>query len=113
MMTKKKIGRPLSGKAPSRAALVKQYVKEGLSVRAIAEASGCSKDMIHRALKQYEIPARSNAGANVKRSKLWNISLQVIENEVEAKGLRGAALTFGVDHSALFNHLKARQVEGK
>jgi transposase len=107
----KKIGRPLSGQAPAKAALVRLYVKQGLSVRAVAAAAGCSKDIIHLALKRYRIPARSKAGSNLKRSKLWAIRLQDIQAEVKAKGLRGAARVLGVDHSALHNHLKARRGE--
>jgi lambda repressor-like predicted transcriptional regulator len=105
MMTEKKIGRPLSGKAPAKAELIQLYVKEGLSVRAIAEAAGCSKDIIHLTLKRYGIPARAKA----KRSKLLAIRLQDIEAEVKTNGLRGAARALGVDHSTLRHHLKARQ----
>lgn len=97
------------GAKPGKAELEKLYSREGKSVRDIAAALGCSKDIVHRALKQYQIPARSKAGANIKRSKLWAIRLRDIENEVKARGLRGAALALGVDHGALCNHLKARR----
>ena len=104
-MKETKTGRPLSGKAPAKAALARLYVKQGLSVRAVAAAAGCSKDIIHLALKRYGIAARPNA----KRSQLLAISLQDIQAEVKAKGLRGAARALGVDHSTLRHHLKAKR----
>ncbi|MCJ7565212.1 MAG: hypothetical protein MUP52_11560 [Candidatus Aminicenantes bacterium] len=47
-----KRGRPPAGPPPSRADLARLYVKEGRSVRDVAAALGCSKDMIHRALNE-------------------------------------------------------------
>lgn len=103
-MAEKKIGRPLSGQAPSKPDLVKLYVKEKLSIRAVAEAVGCSRDIIHLALKRYGIPARSKA----RRSKLLAISLQAIEADIKAKGVSATAKALKVDRATLRHHVKVR-----
>jgi DNA-binding transcriptional ArsR family regulator len=99
-----KRGRPPVGPAPSKAALVKLYVKEGRAVRDVAAALGTTKDAVHQALRKYGISARSN----VRRSKLRTIPIQDLESAIREKGLRGAARDFGVDHSTLRHHLKVR-----
>ena len=50
-----KRGRPPAGPAPSKADLVQLYVKEDRSVRDVAAALGCSKDMVHRALRNSDL----------------------------------------------------------
>lgn len=100
-----KRGRPLAGPAPSKADLVKLYVKEGRSVRDVAAALGCSKDAVHQGLKQYGIAARPNAS----RSKLRAIALDVLEAGVKDHGVRGYALTLGVSMGTLYHHLKTRK----
>lgn len=42
-------GRPPAGPSPSKADLIKLYVKESRSVRDVAVVLGCSKDMVHGA----------------------------------------------------------------
>ena len=100
-----KRGRPPAGPAPSKAGLVKLYVKEGRSVRDVAAALGCSKDAVHRALAGYGIKARSNA----RRSKLRTIPLRELKAAVRDKGLRGTARDLEVDKSTLRHHLKVRK----
>ena len=100
-----KRGRPPAGPAPSKADLVKLYVKEERSVRDVAEALGCSKDMVARALKAYRIEARTNAS----RSRLRTISLQDLEAAILAKGISGTARDLRVDRSTLRHHLKTRK----
>ena len=101
---KVKRGRPQAGPAPSKADLIKLYIKESRSVRDVAAALGCSKDAVHRALRQHGITTRSNAS----RSRLRTIPIRDLEAAVQGKGLRGAARDLGVDHSTLRHHLKAR-----
>ena len=84
------------------------YVREGRTIREIAAALGCSRDMVHRALREHGIEARPVA----RRSKLQDIPLQKIEAEIAAQGLRGAARALGVDHSTLAQHLRARRPLG-
>jgi len=100
-----KRGRPSAGPAPSKANLVKLYVKEERSVRDIAAALGCSKDAVHQAMKQYGIAARPNAS----RSKLRTISLRDIEAGIKAKGIRGLARDIGVDEGTIRHHLQVRK----
>jgi DNA-binding transcriptional ArsR family regulator len=102
-----KRGRPPVGPAPSKADLVRLYIKESRSVRHVATSLGCSKDAVYRALKQYGITARSNAS----RSRLRTIPLQDLNAAVREKGLRGTARDLGVDHSTLRHHLKVRNDE--
>jgi hypothetical protein len=99
-----KRGRPPAGPAQSKADLVKFYVKKGRSVRDVAAVLGCSKDVVHRALTEYGIKARSNA----RRSMLRTICLQDLKAAVRDKGLRGTASELGVDKSTLRHHLKVR-----
>jgi hypothetical protein len=76
-----KRGRPPAGPPPSKAGLVRLYVKEGRSVRDFAAGLGCSKDAFHRALKKYGIEARSNAS----RSRLWTIPLRDLEAAIQER----------------------------
>jgi hypothetical protein len=100
-----KRGRPPAGPTPSKADLVKLYVKEERSVRDVAAALGCSKDAVHQGLKQYGIAARPNAS----RSRLRTISLQDLEAAILAKGISGTARDLRVDRSTLRHHLKTRK----
>ena len=100
-----KRGRPPAGPAPSKADLVKLYIRESRSIRDVAAALGCSKDIVHRSLKQYGISVRSNAS----RSRLRTISLQGLEAAVREKGISGTARDMGVDRATLRHHLKVRR----
>ncbi|MCJ7588908.1 MAG: hypothetical protein MUQ00_13560 [Candidatus Aminicenantes bacterium] len=99
-----KRGRPPTGPAPSKADLVKLYVKEGRSVRDVAAVLGCTKDSVHRALAGYGIKARSKA----RRSGLRTIRLQDLKSAVKDKGLRGTARDLGINEGTLRHHLKTR-----
>jgi hypothetical protein len=50
-----KRGRPPAGPAPSKADLIKLYVRESRSVRDVVAALGCSNDAVHRALNEFWI----------------------------------------------------------
>jgi hypothetical protein len=99
-----KRGRPPAGPSPSRTDLVKLYVKEERSVRDVAAALGCSKDAVHRGLKQYGIAARTNAS----RSKLRTIPLRDLKAAIRAKGIRETARNMGIDEGTIRHHLKVR-----
>lgn len=102
---KLKTGRPPSGKMPSRAILVRLYVKEGRAIRDVAAAVGCSRDMIHRALKEYGIAVRSNA----RRSRLRDVNLALILADIKTKGIVATAKALNVDPATLRHHVKVRQ----
>jgi len=102
-----KRGRPFSGKTPAKNDLVRLYVKRGKSIREVAEALCCSKDMVSRALKACESQARTKA----KRSKLRKYPLVVLKAGVKRKGKRGLARNIGVDESTLRHHLIVRKAE--
>lgn len=53
-----KRGRPLAGPAPPKTDLVKLYIREGMSVREVAAALGCSKDIVYRSLRKNRIAIR-------------------------------------------------------
>lgn len=99
--------RPIGAK-PAKADLQRLYAREEKTIREIAAALGCSRDMVHRALKEYGIKARPVA----RRSRLQDIPLKKIEAEIAVHGLRGAARAFGMDHSTLAQHVKARRSLG-
>jgi transposase-like protein len=80
-----KRGRPPVGPTPGKGQLVKLYVKEGRSVRDVAAALGCSKDMVHRALRKYGIKARPSAS----RSSLLKYSLYEFRSDVKEKRFAG------------------------
>ena len=93
---------------PEKLLLQKLYVKESKSIRAIAEFLGCTKDMVYRSLKEYEIETRPNK----RRSQLKDIKSSVLEKESKKKGIRGYAREIGVDESTLRHHLKLRRLSG-
>ena len=104
MKKKPKRGRPAIGPRPSKADLVKIYVREERSVRDVAVFLDCSKSAVHRGLKQYGIDARPSAS----RSRLRTIRLRDLKAAIRAKGINGAARDMGVDRSTLRHHLKVR-----
>lgn len=97
-----KRGRPPAGPAPSKANLVKLYVKEERSVRDVAIALGCSKDAVHRGLRKYGIETRPPA----KRSALRKIKLETLERNIKEKGIRGYARELGIHENTLRYYLK-------
>jgi len=102
---KVKRGRPAAGPSPSKAELVRLYVKEGRSLRDVAGAIACSKDAVYRALKQYGIASRSNAS----RSRLRTILLKDLETAIRDKGIRGTARELGVAEGTIRHHLRVRR----
>jgi len=100
-----KRGRPPAGPAPSKEDLTRLYVKEGRSVRDVAAALGCSKDMVHRRLRVYGIKVR--AGAR-RGSALLKYPLSDLRAMVKEKGIRGSARVLGVNPSTLLHHLNVR-----
>jgi hypothetical protein len=101
----KRGGRPSIGKKPTKIELERFYEKESKSVRDIAELLGCSKDMIFRCLKEYQIKARPNA----RRSSLRRYDLQFLEAGIKEKGLRGFARELRIDKSTLIHHIRVRK----
>jgi len=97
-----KRGRPPVGPAPSKEDLVRLYVREGMSVRDVAAALGCSKDAVHRGLRTYRIKTRTSA----RRSKLRDIDVAVLETGIKENGVRGYARELGVHENTLRNFLK-------
>ena len=98
-----KRGRPPIGSTPSKVDLVRLYVREGKSIREIAETLNCSKDMITRSLKTYGIEARSR----VRRSKLEKCDRNKMESAVKEKGIRGTAKELGINPSTLSRFLRS------
>lgn len=95
-------GRPSIGKKPSKIELKKLYVGESKSIREVAKILECSKDMVFRSLKEYGILTREH----VKKSKLWESSIEKLEKEIETKGIRGFARELGINESTLRYHIK-------
>ncbi|MCG2815408.1 MAG: hypothetical protein L6425_05700 [Candidatus Aminicenantes bacterium] len=98
-------GRPPAGPKPAKADLVRLYVKEERSVRDVAATLGCSKDVVHRAMKQYAIEVRTSA----RRSILLKYRLTDLKAGVRGKGIRGYARELGIDEGTLRHHLKTRK----
>jgi len=99
-----KRGRSPSGKKPSKAIIEKLYLKESRSIREVAEHLGCSKDMVCRALKEYDIERRP--GFN--RSRLRVYDLANLKREIRKKSYPEMAKELKVDVSTLRKHVKKR-----
>lgn len=96
-----KKGRPSIGRKPGRPELKKLYIKEARSIREVAKLLGCSKDMVYRSLKEYEIERR----ADNKRSKLRNFDKSFLKKEVKLKGITRAAKELNVNVSTLKKYI--------
>jgi len=88
-----KKGKPAIGEKPKIKDLHKLYINESMSIREIAEALKCSKDMVYRSLKEYNFKRRPDN----KRSKLRKIEKSVLKDKIKEKGITQAAREFRVD----------------
>ena len=95
-------GRQSIGKKPEKTKLKHLYINEIKSIREIAETLGCSKDMVYRALVEYEIGRR--AQSSIK--KLADYSIENLKTDVKNKGIRGLARELGVSEGAIRYHLR-------
>jgi len=100
-------GRPTKGKKPAKSDLKNLYIKESKSIREVAELLGCSKDMVYRSLKNYNIELRKN----IRRSVLHNYKISFLENGIKKKGIRGLARELKISESTLRHHMKVRKGE--
>jgi len=99
-------GRPPRGRKPSKNELQRIYIKESKSIREVARELGCTKDMIYRCLKEYNIETREP----VKKTNLWEYDLESLKKAIIDKGTRGFARELGVRESTLRYHVtKARR----
>jgi len=99
-----KLGRPPSERAPSKKDLIRFYTREGKSIREVAEALDCSKDMVARALKGHGIQTRTK----IRKSALKKYEPRALAVLVREKGVRGAAREIGVNPSTLSRFLKQK-----
>ena len=104
---KSKRGRPPIGPIPSKADLVRLYVKEGRSIREIGEVLKCSKDMVYRALNTHKIQRRSKGQ---RKLKLKNYGISFIKRQVKKKGQVTVAEELGVNQSTLSRYLRKTEV---
>lgn len=98
-----KKGRPLKGR-PAKTKLKRLYVREGKSIREIANLTGHSKDMIYRALTEYGIEKR----ASVKRSRLRVYDLGFLKRAVRKRGYKATARELDINEWTLRAYLKER-----
>jgi transposase len=96
-----KRGRPPAGPPPLKADLVRLYVQEGQSVRDVAAALGCSKDMVHRRLKEFGIKVRPPA----KRSRLRKLDQGKLFAAIAEKGIDRTAADWDIPMRTLTEYL--------
>ena len=101
---KRKPGRPAED-GPKRSELQRRYVKEGRSIREVAEVLGISKDKVYRNLEKHGISRRSK----VRRSRLEQYSLRYIREKIKKEGMGRAADSLGVSRQFLRRHLSDRE----
>ena len=97
-----KKGKLVIGKRPEKAELKKLYVKESKSIREIAEILGCSKDMIYRSLREYDIEIRSKT----RRSQLRVYEIDYLRNEINSKGYKQVAVELGIGVTTLRDYMR-------
>ena len=97
-------GRPAIGKMPDKENLKRLYIKESKSIRQVAEVMRCSKDMVHRALREHGIEPRER----LKRSKLRSHDLNWLKTEIGAKGVKQVAEELGVGVTTLRDFLSGK-----
>ena len=102
-----KRGKPPIGNKPSRTVLRRLYVREARSIREVADLQGCTKDMVYRALGEYEIKRRERS--KTKESVLSSYPLSHLEDEIAKDGYREAAKKLGVGSSTLYFYVKRRK----
>jgi len=101
---KRRPGRP-AGDKPKKSELQHLYVKEGRSIREVAQILGISKDKVYRALEVYGINRRSQ----VRRSRLEQYSLKHIREKIEKVGMGKAADSLGISRQFLRRYLRDRE----
>lgn len=99
-------GRPAFGKKPDKKNLKRLYVEESKSIRGVAVALGCSKDMVYRALQEYGIERRRKT----RDSKLSSIDSALLKKEIKEKGYRKAARDLGISTTALWSYMRRRNI---
>jgi predicted transcriptional regulator len=94
---------------PTRADLERLYIEARYSIRETADLLGVSKDIVSAALREYGIPRRRRG---VKRSRLADIPIELLEKGIQIDGLRGHARRLDVDMKTLYHHVKKRRSGG-
>lgn len=92
------MGRRPRGIKLEKTDLRKLYIKESRSVRDIAGILGCSKDMVYRALKEYDIQRRKHVQ---KRSQLKDYDFADLKRKIRLKGYNKVARELGVHNTTL------------
>ncbi len=97
-------GRPSKGEKPSESELKRLYIKESRSIREVAEALRCSKDMVYRSLKEYGIELRSKT----RKSQLRVYELDYLRREIDSKGHKQVAADLGVGITTLREFIRGQ-----
>lgn len=99
------MGKPAKGK---KTELRKLYIKESRSVRDIAGILGCSKDMVYRALKEFDIQRRKHVE---KRSQLKDYELSDLKRKIRLEGYNKVASELGVHNTTLRRLIEKGKVQ--
>lgn len=99
---KPKRGRPPWKKKPSKEDLEKLYVKEGKSIREVAETLDYPKEIVLRCLQRYGIKRRPPG----RRKRLKENDYDSILEMIALKGLRKTAEDLGVSRQTLWRYIR-------
>jgi len=94
------------GKKPGKAELRRLYIKESRSIREVAEAFGCSKDMVYRALKDYGIKRRDH---REKRSQLKDYNFSFLKKEIRRKGYNQVASELSIHNTTFRRYMEEKK----
>lgn len=97
-------GRPAKDR-PSKDELQRFYVNESRSIRDIANILNCSKDVVYRSLREYEIGRKKHSE---KRSRLQDYELSYLKREIRQKGQVQVAKEIGINQSTLSRYMSKK-----
>lgn len=77
------------------------YIKQGKTIREIADLLGWKKDKVHWWLQKYDI----KRDKRIRKTKITDLSLEYLEREFDTKSKKQVAKDLGISRATLYNYL--------